>query len=202
MQSRSARHEKRSVGGGGNNLSCFTGLTPPLASTATEGRKIRHRFIKSSRASWLQPCFRRLRSSERVTPTRKVTGHDHGAEKTEGKEGGHGHEEESPSGASFKPGKGVMRSPRRRGRFGLQTAEVTEQKLPAKLRFNVQILARRIATNPRSRPRRVRRAWFRVIFHPPRLRDCPRGIARGSSNALKRRVSRRGARRASRTGHR
>ena len=34
-------------------------------------------------------------------------GHGHDQEKTEGK-GGHDHEAEAPTGASFKPGKGVM----------------------------------------------------------------------------------------------
>jgi len=66
-------------------------------------------------------------------------GHDHGAEKAEGKEDGHGHGEESPSGASFKPGKGVIVTDETRKILGIETTDVTEQKLPAKLRFNVQI---------------------------------------------------------------
>ena len=66
-------------------------------------------------------------------------GHDHGAEKAEGKEAGHGHEEGSPSGASFKPGKGVILTEETRKILGLQTADVTEQKLPAKIHLNVQV---------------------------------------------------------------
>ena len=66
-------------------------------------------------------------------------GHDHGQEKAEGKDDGHGHEEESPSGASFKPGKGIILTEETRKILDVQTAEVTEQKLPAQLRFNLQI---------------------------------------------------------------
>lgn len=65
-------------------------------------------------------------------------GHAHGAEKAEGKGDEHGHEE-SPSGASFKPGKGVMLTDETRKILGLQTADVTEQKLPAKVHLNVQV---------------------------------------------------------------
>lgn len=65
-------------------------------------------------------------------------GHDHGAEKAEGKGDEHGHEE-SPSGASFKPGKGVIFTEETRKILGLQTADVTEQKLPAKLALNLQV---------------------------------------------------------------
>lgn len=66
-------------------------------------------------------------------------GHDHGAEKAEGKEDGHGHEEESPSGASFKTGKGVMVTEETKKILGVEVVEVTEQKLPAQIRFNVQV---------------------------------------------------------------
>ena len=66
-------------------------------------------------------------------------GHDHGAEKAEGKDDGHGHEEESPSGASFKAGKGVIVTDETKKILGVEVAEVTEQKLPAQIRFNVQV---------------------------------------------------------------
>ena len=66
-------------------------------------------------------------------------GHDHGAEKAEGKDDGHGHEEESPSGASFKAGKGVIVTDETKKILGVEVAEVTEQKLPAQIRFNMQV---------------------------------------------------------------
>jgi len=66
-------------------------------------------------------------------------GHDHGAEKAEGKEAGHGHGAESPSGASFKPGKGVLVTEETRKILGVEVAEVTEQKLPAKIHLNLQV---------------------------------------------------------------
>jgi len=64
-------------------------------------------------------------------------GHDHGAEKAEGKDDGHG--AESPSGASFKAGKGVLVTDETRKILGVQVAEVTEQKLPLQIRFNMQV---------------------------------------------------------------
>ena len=66
-------------------------------------------------------------------------GQAHGAEKAEGKGDGHGHEAETPSGASFKPGKGVIFTEETRKILGVQTADVAEQKLPQKLHFNVQV---------------------------------------------------------------
>ncbi len=66
-------------------------------------------------------------------------GHDHGAEKAEGKEDGHGHEEEAPSGASFKPGKGVIVTEETRKTLGLEIADVTEQKLPNQIPLTVQV---------------------------------------------------------------
>lgn len=65
-------------------------------------------------------------------------GHGHDGEKAEGKGDEHGHEE-SPSGASFKPGKGVIVTDETRKILGVETAEVTEQKLPSQLRFNLQV---------------------------------------------------------------
>lgn len=65
--------------------------------------------------------------------------HGHDSEKGEGKEEeGHGHEDSS-SGASFKPGKGVILSEETRTILGLATVDVTEEKLPQVVRFNVQI---------------------------------------------------------------
>lgn len=65
-------------------------------------------------------------------------GHDHGAEKAEGKDDGHGHEE-APAGASFKPGKGVILTDESRKILGAEIADVTEQKLPNQIRFTVQV---------------------------------------------------------------
>lgn len=62
-------------------------------------------------------------------------GHDHGSEGGHG----HGHEEESPSGASFKAGKGVLLTAETHKILGVETAEVTEQKLPLQIAFNLQI---------------------------------------------------------------
>lgn len=70
---------------------------------------------------------------------KRHTGEGHGSEKAEGKEAGHGHEEESPSGASFKAGKGVMVTEETKKILGVEVAEVTEQKLPAQIRFNMQV---------------------------------------------------------------
>lgn len=66
-------------------------------------------------------------------------GHDHAKEAAHGKDDGHGHEEESPSGASFKAGKGVMVTDETKKILGIEVADVTEQKLPAQIRFNMQI---------------------------------------------------------------
>ncbi len=66
-------------------------------------------------------------------------GHDHGAEKAGGKADEHGHEEEAPSGASFKPGKGVLVTEETRKILGLEIADVTERKLPNQVRFTVQV---------------------------------------------------------------
>jgi hypothetical protein len=64
-------------------------------------------------------------------------GHDHGKEKADGH--GHGHGEEAPSGASFKPGKGVILTEETRQSIGVETAEVTECKLLVEIRFNAQV---------------------------------------------------------------
>lgn len=66
-------------------------------------------------------------------------GHDHGKEEAHGKDDGHGHGEESPSGASFKPGKGVIIKDETRKILGVEVVDVTERKLPKQLRFSVQV---------------------------------------------------------------
>lgn len=58
-------------------------------------------------------------------------GHDHAKEEAHG--------EESPSGASFKAGKGVMITEETRKILGVEVADVTEQKLPSQIRFNMQV---------------------------------------------------------------
>lgn len=62
-----------------------------------------------------------------------------GKEEAHGKEDGHRHGEESPSGASFKAGKGVMLTEETRKILGVEIADVTEQKLPNQIRFTVQV---------------------------------------------------------------
>ncbi len=52
---------------------------------------------------------------------------------------GHGHEEGSPSGASFKPGTGVILTDETRRILGVEVVDVTERKLPSQLRFSVQV---------------------------------------------------------------
>lgn len=52
--------------------------------------------------------------------------------------GGRGHEE-SPSGASFKLGKGIIIADETRKILGVEIADVTEEKLPWVVLFNVQI---------------------------------------------------------------
>ena len=50
-----------------------------------------------------------------------------------------GHHEESPSGASFKPGKGILMTDETRKNLDVRITEVSEEKLPLVIRFNVQI---------------------------------------------------------------
>ncbi len=50
-----------------------------------------------------------------------------------------GHHEESPSGASFKPGKGILMTAETRKNLDVSVAEVTEEKLQIVIPFNVQI---------------------------------------------------------------
>lgn len=65
--------------------------------------------------------------------------HDHEKEKAEGKGDAHGHEDGSPSGASFKPGKGVILTDETRKILGVEVVDVTQQKLPMEFRFSVQV---------------------------------------------------------------
>ncbi len=52
---------------------------------------------------------------------------------------GHRHDEESPSGASFKAGKGVIVTEETQTLLGVEVAEVTERHLPNQIRFTVQV---------------------------------------------------------------
>lgn len=52
---------------------------------------------------------------------------------------GHHHEEESPSGASFKPGKGVSVTEETKGLLGIAIADVTHQPLPNLVQLTLQI---------------------------------------------------------------
>ena len=65
--------------------------------------------------------------------------HDHGSEKADAKDDGHGHGAESPSGAQFKAGKGVIVTEESKKLIGVEVADVTEQKLPNQIRFTVQV---------------------------------------------------------------
>ena len=64
--------------------------------------------------------------------------HDHSKAEAEGKTDGHGHDE-SPSGASFKAGKGVVITDETRKILGVEIIEVTEVKMPREFTFNVQV---------------------------------------------------------------
>ncbi len=61
---------------------------------------------------------------------------DHGKEKAAS--GGHS-EEESPSGASFKPGKGILFTDETSKILGLEVVDVTEELLPQIVALNIQI---------------------------------------------------------------
>lgn len=60
-------------------------------------------------------------------------GHDHG------KDDGHGHGEKSPSGASFKAGKGVIVTEETKKLLGVKVDDVTDRKLPNQIRLTVQV---------------------------------------------------------------
>jgi len=64
-------------------------------------------------------------------------------EEAHGKDDGHGHGEESPSGASFKPGKGVSLTDETRKILDVEVADVTERKLPNQIRFTLQVFGQK-----------------------------------------------------------
>ena len=66
-------------------------------------------------------------------------GHSHGGDETHSHEDGHGHGEASPSGASFKAGKGVLLTDETRKILGIEVADVTERKFPNQIRLTVQV---------------------------------------------------------------
>jgi len=66
-------------------------------------------------------------------------GHDHDKQKAHAKDDGHGHGKESPSGASFKAGKGVLVTEETKKILGVEVADVAERKLPNQIRFTVQV---------------------------------------------------------------
>ena len=68
-------------------------------------------------------------------------GDGHGKEADHADDDGHGHGEESPSGASFKAGKGVSVTDETRKILGLEVADVTEENLPQTIRFTAQVYA-------------------------------------------------------------
>ncbi len=74
-----------------------------------------------------------------VLVTAMIAGGGCGPVRTNAEGEGHGHEE-SPSGASFKAGKGITFTDETRRILGVETADVTEEKLPRVVRFNIQLL--------------------------------------------------------------
>ena len=60
-------------------------------------------------------------------------------EEAHGNDDGHGHGAESPSGASFKAGKGVIVTEESKKLIGVEVADVAERKLPNQIRFTVQV---------------------------------------------------------------
>ena len=71
-------------------------------------------------------------------PEKEGHGHDHEEDAHEGEGHEEGHEE-SPSGASFKPGKGVFVTDETQGILGLETANAVEETLPQQIRCNIQV---------------------------------------------------------------
>lgn len=70
---------------------------------------------------------------------RKESDSQHKEEAGHGHEKSEDHEEESPSGASFSADKGITLTDETRNVLDVKIAEVTEEKLPQVIRFNVQI---------------------------------------------------------------
>ncbi len=63
------------------------------------------------------------------------------AKEEHSKEDGHGHGEESPSGAGFKAGKGVILTEETRKILGVEVADVEARKMAEQIRFTAQIFA-------------------------------------------------------------
>lgn len=63
----------------------------------------------------------------------------HGKEEAHSEEDGHDHGEESPSGASFKAGKGISVTDETRKILGLEVADVAEEKLAQTVQFTAQV---------------------------------------------------------------
>lgn len=68
-----------------------------------------------------------------------MAGCGHKEEAEHGADDGHGHGEESPSGASFKAGKGVLVTEETRKIIGLETADVEDRKMANEIRLTLQV---------------------------------------------------------------
>lgn len=66
-------------------------------------------------------------------------GHDHAKHSEHVKEDGHGHGDESPSGASFKVGEGITLTDETRKILGVEVADIAERMLSNSIRFTVQV---------------------------------------------------------------
>ena len=66
-------------------------------------------------------------------------GHDHGKEGAGGGHEGHGHGAESPSGASFKAGKGVSVTDETKKILDLKVVDVAEERLSHQVQFTAQV---------------------------------------------------------------
>ena len=64
----------------------------------------------------------------------------------------------NPPARSFKAGKGVLLTDETRKILGVEVADVTEQKLPAEIRFNVQVFGENISHAIRENPYWLRRS--------------------------------------------
>lgn len=66
-------------------------------------------------------------------------GHDHGGAASHHHDDGHGHGGETPSGASFKEGKGVQLTAETKALLGVGTTDVVERALPGRIPLTVQV---------------------------------------------------------------
>ena len=64
---------------------------------------------------------------------------EHHAKESDNPHEGHHHEEGSPSGASFKAGKGVSVTEETKGLLGITIADVTDRPLPNQIQLTLQI---------------------------------------------------------------